>query len=167
MLAQGVGNFMPNDSSQFRVRWLNPFDQAAVNRHLAARHTPGINFVLIDEVDFPIPGAGVRTENTDLIDQALGNGLDPTSLGRIGIQRLLLPSLGQDLSIILGRRLIELGLGHQIGDELFALDTYRPAFRRLHRGTARHGQYQTRRQKAFSFRNTFHAQLQKTNLTRK
>ena len=75
MLTQGVGNFVPHDRSDFIVTELELINDPAIEDDLAARAAVGVEFVALDQIDFPVPLRGIRAKNRGLGYQAVGNGL--------------------------------------------------------------------------------------------
>ena len=102
VFAQGVGHFVADDGGEFVVTQVQFFDEAAVHRHFAARHRPGVEFVGADDVHFPVKrhaGAvvGVRRRHHAVEDvmHALGGG-------RAGVERVLALCFAQDLLVAFG-----------------------------------------------------------------
>ena len=86
MLAQGVGDFVPNNGSQLIVREFEACDQTREDNDLAARHAVGVDFVAADGVDFPLPIFSIRPEGWHLRDQALRDAAHPCRDCRICVQ---------------------------------------------------------------------------------
>ena len=107
VFAQGVGHFVADDGGEFVVCEVQFFDEAAVHRHFAARHRPGVEFVGADDVHFPVKrhagavvGVGRRHHAVEDVMHALG-GL------RAVVECVFALCFAEDLLVALGGFLVE------------------------------------------------------------
>src|SRR5690606_1432361 len=89
VLAQGMCNLVPHYSGNFCVGQLQLVDQPAVKNDLATRPTIGIDFGAVNQVDLPLPVAGILTKIRRLGNQPLCNSLQTASLCTAGVQLAL------------------------------------------------------------------------------
>ncbi len=133
MLAQSVGNFVPNHCGNFRIGELELIDQPGVDDDLAARAAVGVQFVTLDHVDLPVPLRGIRAEFGCLGDQAVGNGLHTLGIGAGLVEHTLARRLTQGLLIRLRVHLVDL-IGREHAEHvLLALDANSTAAGGIHR----------------------------------
>ena len=108
MLAQGVGNFVPHDLGDLVIAELQLVDDAGVEQNFAAGRAAGVQLVVFDQVDFPVPAAGVGAEMRDFLDQLAGDRVE-TAHGRgVGVEQALLLGFCQGLLIGLVCHLVDL-----------------------------------------------------------
>ncbi|MCY1246695.1 hypothetical protein D9M72_599580 [compost metagenome] len=135
---------MAHDRGDFIVGQLQAVDQPGVKDDLAARAAVGVEFIALDQVDFPLPLGRVRTEVRRLSNQPVGNRLNPLGFIAGLVQHTLAGRFAHCFLIGLGVHLVDLLRGQHAEHVLLALNAYSAAFGGIDRLAA--GEQQRRAQ---------------------
>ncbi|MNQ52120.1 hypothetical protein D3C85_661250 [compost metagenome] len=115
---------MAHDRGNFVVGELELVDQPGVENDLAAGAAIGVEFVTLDQVDFPLPVRRIRAKVRCLGDQTRGDGIDPPGIAAGLVQHAFFARLAHCLLVGLGIHLVDL-IGRQHAEHpLRALHTH-------------------------------------------
>ena len=111
---------MAHDRGGLVVGQLQLIEQTGVDNDLAAGTTVGVEFVALDQIDFPLPLRGIRPERRRLGNQPVSDGLNTLGIGTRLVEHILAARIAHGLLIILSVSLIDLFARYQAEHPLLA-----------------------------------------------